>query len=130
MINVFHLSTSSVFKKEWCQESSISGKITYLSHYFLSGLGLWEIKEKQDAVTKTIKWKKPSLVFIINCVSLASLNTSRDIFQESLHINVSTYHCLYYLPIDKKVFSIFRARSSNKVQHECIYCGRFCLIKV
>ena len=35
-------------------------------------------------------------------MSLASLNTSRDIFQESLHINVSTYHCLYYLPIDKK----------------------------
>ena len=78
------------------------GKITHLSHYFVYCLGLWEIKEKQDAVTKTINEKNPLSVFIINCVSVASLNTSRDIFQESLHINVSTYHCLYYLPIDKK----------------------------
>ena len=81
-------------------------------------------------MTKTIKRRKTlSPVFIINCVSLASLNTSRDIFQESLHINVSTYHCLYYLLIDKKVFTIFRARTSNKVQHECIYCGSLCPIK-
>ena len=51
---------------------------------------------------KDNKVKNPLFCFLINCVSLASLNTSRDIFQESLHINVSTYHCLYYLPIDKK----------------------------
>ena len=64
--------------------------------------------------------------FIINCVSLASLSTSRDIFSlESLNINVCTYHCLYYYSTTiaywQKRFTSFNARRSNKVYNMNVY---------